>query len=353
MGRLIVSQLKHELTAAKQMGCERGEAICFNEGKAEPGSDSTLTPFGRAFYEGQANYFVIPYLILVLINVLVAAVSASYWSISAVAAAQILRQLQIHLRPLHLFRETWYNLAILFGLISCAFMVILTIQAWIAMAWVVATKWLIIGRRKEGRYEWDKSSYCQRWQLHLTLSRPLYRGYGNGGILGALAGSAYLVWYFRALGAVIGRDCSIFPGGFCGLMTEPDLVELGDNVNLDDCSVVAHINSRGNFALNRLKIGSGCVCRCRVYFETCTDWLGDCRCALRTGSRLLSGASMEDSSMLLEHTLLSSGETAEAGSVYAGWPARRLNTNAWKDGKVVRETSRRPAPASASPLACA
>ena len=33
---------------------------------------------------------------------------------------------------------------------------------------------------------------------------------------------------------------------------------------------------------------------------------------------------MEDHSMLLEHTLLASGEIAEAGEVYAGWPARRL-----------------------------
>jgi carbonic anhydrase/acetyltransferase-like protein (isoleucine patch superfamily) len=47
------------------------------------------------------------------------------------------------------------------------------------------------------------------------------------------------------------------------------------------------------------------------------------RCALRSGSRLLSGASMEENSMLLEHTLLASGEIAEAEEVYVGWPARR------------------------------
>lgn len=46
---------------------------------------------------------------------------------------------------------------------------------------------------------------------------------------------------------------------------------------------------------------------------------------MRSGSRLLSGASMEDSSMLLEHTLLTSGEIAESGGVYSGWPARRLD----------------------------
>jgi hypothetical protein len=43
------------------------------------------------------------------------------------------------------------------------------------------------------------------------------------------------------------------------------IFQLGDNVNLDDCSVVAHINSRGNFALNGLKIGNGCgSARCRL-----------------------------------------------------------------------------------------
>ena len=93
------------------------------------------------------------------------------------------------------------------------------------------------------------------------LSKPLYRGYGIGGILGAISGSAYIVWFFRALGAKVGRDCAIFAGGRVGLMTEPDLVELGDRVALDDCSVVAHINSRGNFSLNKLNIGSSYVFR--------------------------------------------------------------------------------------------
>jgi len=79
--------------------------------------------------------------------------------------------------------------------------------------------------------------------------------------------------------------------------------QIGDDVNIDDSSVVAHINSRGIFALNRLKIGNGC--------------------AMRSGSRLLSGASMEDKSMLCEHTLLVSGDIAESGYVYAGWPAQR------------------------------
>ena len=50
---------------------------------------------------------------------------------------------------------------------------------------------------------------------------------------------------------------------------------------------------------------------------------------MRSGSRLLSGASMEEDSMLLEHTLLTSGEIAESGGVYAGWPARPLDNDAY------------------------
>lgn len=107
------------------------------------------------------------------------------------------------------------------------------------------------------------------------------------------------------MGAKIGKDVTLWAGGRPGLMTEPDLVTLGDRVSLDDCSVVAHINSRGKFALNKLFIADGC--------------------ALRTGSRLLSGAQMEDYSMLLEHALLASGDIAEAGAVYAGWPAQQLD----------------------------
>jgi hypothetical protein len=34
---------------------------------------------------------------------------------------------------------------------------------------------------------------------------------------------------------------------------------------------------------------------------------------------------MEDNSMLCEHTLLISGDIADSGVAYVGWPARRLD----------------------------
>ncbi|KAF8887354.1 acetyl-CoA synthetase-like protein [Infundibulicybe gibba] len=285
------------------MGCEGGGAICLNRGPKEASTDSEeyITPFGKAFYQRKTDYFVFPYALILAINIVVAGyprdtgLSVLWWPPNA---------------PIYpdspsipgSFQSPLVSPCCALGFISVCFVIVLNTQALLSLLWVILTKWIVIGRRRAGRYEWDRSSYCQRWQLHLVLSRPLYKGYGSGGVLAPLHGSAYIVWYLRALGARIGKNCSIFAGS---LMTEPDLVELGDDVNLDDCSVVAHINSRGIFALNNLKLGHGC--------------------ALRSGSRLLSGASMEDSSMLSEHTLLTSGEIAEAGAVYAGWPAKRLD----------------------------
>lgn len=211
----------------KVMFSARGQAIRFAAGfkDVDPNSDTT-TPFGRAFYKREADYFVFPYFLLVLINIIVGACSAAYWSISAVAAAQVLRQLQIHLPQLHLFKDSWYRFGTVYGLIAVSFVIVLNLQALGALLWVILTKWIVIGRRREGPYHWDKSSYCQRWQLHLVLSRPLHRGYGNGGVLAPLTGSAYIVWYLRALGATIGKNCAIYPGGKAGLMTEPDLVQV-------------------------------------------------------------------------------------------------------------------------------
>ena len=163
---------------------------------------------------------------LLTINIAVACLSAAYWSISAVLAAQGLRLIQRTFPHLRLFRKTWYQFGLVYAFIAVAFIVALNLQAIIALLWVVVTKWIVIGRRRPGKCEWDKSSYCQRWQLHLVLSRPIYKGYGNGGVLAPFAGTAYMVWFYRALGAKIGKNCAIFAGGITGLMTEPDLLEV-------------------------------------------------------------------------------------------------------------------------------
>ena len=84
------------------------------------------------------------------------------------------------------------------------------------------------------------------------------------------------------------------------MMTEPDLVQIGQGSCVDDAYLIAHINTRGVFRLNRIYVGNYCV--------------------LKSNSRLLSGSGMEDNSILLEHTLVLSGEEVDKNGVRQGWP---------------------------------
>lgn len=145
-------------------------SIRFSKGLGVELDEDTITPFGRAFYKREASYFVFPYPLLVLINVLVSCLSAAWWSLAAVAAAQILRQLYIHLGYLNLFAATWYRPATTYGLIASAFVVLLTIQSVISLAWVIIWKWIVIRRRQEGSCPWDKSSYCTCFTLQNAVT---------------------------------------------------------------------------------------------------------------------------------------------------------------------------------------
>lgn len=63
-------------------------------------------------------------------------------------------------------------------------------------------------------------------------------------------------------------------------MPEPDLVTLGDRTVVDCASIVAHLNTRGNFELAHITVEE--------------------ECTLRTRSRIQQGVHMETGSMLLE-----------------------------------------------------
>lgn len=153
------------------------------------------------------------------INVFMRMFSAVYWSMSAVAVSQILH---------HIFRLHWDRLGILlYGVVAPCFIIIYSFQGILAILFVVATSWLVIGPRQPGNYDWDQSNYCQMWNLHITLTH-IMKGTGDTGVLPSLAGTAYMVWYLRALGAKIGKNCAIWPSGQfdVGSMTEPDLIEV-------------------------------------------------------------------------------------------------------------------------------
>ncbi|KAI1340843.1 hypothetical protein F5Y15DRAFT_422716 [Xylariaceae sp. FL0016] len=265
--------------------------------------DDTASPFGRAFYLRMAPYYVLrPWQIFFVSSFVIVAVHL-YWDATSISSIQVLATIA------HKF-EAQNNGAppsfgVVFGLFAALISGLVTVQVCLAIGFLIASKWVLLGRRQPGNYDWDKSSYCQRWQLYLTMERLRQRCMGGNGILSFFTGTAYVVWYFRALGATIGRDCALFVNGKPSLLfTEPDLLTLGDRVVVDNASLVGHVNTRGKFDLNRLRVGD--------------------RSVLRSNSRLLSGAEMGADSCLLEHTLVMGGDIVGEGETMQGWPATRF-----------------------------
>lgn len=262
-----------------------------------------MSPFGRAFYLKKANYKVYSLKQIVMYSTFITVITAVFWNVPSISAIQIVAR--IFRSNEEGFRQKWYDVPALYFLFFVFIAILNTIHTIVALAITIGAKWILLGRRQPGNYDWDKSPYCQNWQLYLCiekLRRYCFRGHG---ILGMLTGTHWLVLYFRALGATVGDNCALFANGRPSLMfTEPDLITIGDRTVIDDASVVAHINTRGKFDLNRLEIGE--------------------RCLMRSNSRLLSGATMKDDSALLEHTLIMGGDVVEKGWTMQGWPADRF-----------------------------
>lgn len=269
-------------------------------------TDVSTSPFGRAFYKHQAPYYVLRQWQIFLYSSIIIVFAHVFWDAASISSVQLVALVFRTARKLGNM-SPWDPFA-LFALFGGFISVLISIQAAMSLAIIIVAKWVLLGRRQPGNYSWDKSSYCQRWQIFLTIEKLRLRCFQGSGLLGMFTGTAYMVWYFRAMGAEIGKDCALFVNGRPSLMlTEPDLLTLGDRVTVDDASLVGHINTRGKFDLNRLRVGD--------------------RSVLRTNSRLLSGAEMGPDSCLLEHTLIMAGDVVDEGATMQGWPAGRFRAN--------------------------
>ncbi|MCJ1246778.1 hypothetical protein MMC30_003987 [Trapelia coarctata] len=270
------------------------------ERKAKKPADPRASPFGKAFYEGQATYHVFGMPIIFLYSIFTNIFVTIYWNIAPISAIQVLaKAMKAHPST---FGPSFVRPLAIYCLFLSVVILVMAFQALLALGIVIGAKWALMGRRMPGKYDWDTSSYCQRWQLLLTIERLRRHCYGGNGIIGLLTGTHFAVLYIRALGGTVGKDCALWAGGHTSLLfTEPDLLTLGDRVTVDDASLVAHVNSRGNFSLNALSVGD--------------------RSVLRSGSRLLSGAQMGEDACLLEHTLVMAGDVVDTRATYQGWPA--------------------------------
>ena len=181
-------------------------------------------------------------------------------------------------------------------LIIGAFVLIMSVFKAIGLMISIATKWLVIGQRSPGKHSWDHSRYLMSWKIWFPLlqAEPSMEQF--------FCGSVYFVMYYRALGATIGTDVCLNPLGTGLILPEPDLVEIGDNACVNASTIVCHNNNGGYFELATIEIRENVT--------------------LRSGVRVMQSSFISADARLLEHTLITPGDTVPQGATWQGWPVR-------------------------------
>jgi len=162
-----------------------------------------------------------------------------------------------------------------------------------ALLFAVAVKWVVMGRYvPRERPLW--SSFVWATELVAAVCEWL----GDTYLVRTLLGTPYACWYFRLLGAKIGRRVYLDTTE----MTEFDLIEIGDDVALNDtCTIQTHLFEDRVMKMSYVRIGN--------------------RCSVGAGSTVLYDTHMGDGSSLEDLSLLMKGEALPAGTAWTGIPA--------------------------------
>jgi non-ribosomal peptide synthetase-like protein len=130
--------------------------------------------------------------------------------------------------------------------------------------------------------------------LHEHLAEPF--------LVGALTGTPFVCWYFRLLGARIGRRVYLETTDF----SEFDLVRIGDQAALNaDCTIQTHLFEDRVMKMSTIHIAP--------------------RCKVGAGSLVLYDTRMEAGASLGDLSLLMKGEVLPAWTNWEGIPARPEN----------------------------
>ena len=130
------------------------------------GDSSTLRPFGRAFYNGEADYFVYPIVLINMFTIFVRVAVAALSSLPIIGAMHLgagyFYGWPVASRNYNLYQVTTHEFYTVVLLIYI-FMHFIHVNIWLMME--VFSKWLFIGRRSEGRFNYDTSNYGQNWEV--------------------------------------------------------------------------------------------------------------------------------------------------------------------------------------------
>ena len=167
------------------------------------------------------------------------------------------------------------------------------LMASLAMA---AFKWLMMGRYRP----------CEKplwspfvWRTEAVTA--LLDSFASPFFLDLLAGTPFIVWFFRLLGAKIGKRVYLDTTE----LTEFDLVKIGDDAAVNhDCTLQTHLFEDRVMKMSTVEIGAGCH-------------LGSMSLILYD-THLEPGSSVDDLSLVMK------GETLPARTHWTGIPGRRL-----------------------------
>jgi non-ribosomal peptide synthetase-like protein len=158
------------------------------------------------------------------------------------------------------------------------------------MLLAIAIKWLVIGRYRAGEYPLWGLYYFRFWLVH-TIQSSVPVAY--------LSGTPWLNWYYRLLGAKVGKDVHLSTPGF----TCSDLVSVGDRTCVGaEASLTGYHVENGRLIIGSIQLGCDCFVGARA--------------VVRENTTLEDGAALEDLS------LLSAGKTIPTGQRWQGSPAR-------------------------------
>jgi non-ribosomal peptide synthetase-like protein len=169
----------------------------------------------------------------------------------------------------------------------------------VAVAFTVLMKWILVGRYRAG----EKPLWCSFvWRNELI--NALHEHLADAWLLGMLTRTPFVCWYFRLLGAKIGRRVYMDTTDF----SEFDLASVGDEAMLNaDCTMQTHL-----FEDRVMKMGTVAIAA---------------NCKVGTGTLVLYDTKMENGATLGELSLLMKGETLPPDTRWTGIPARREESN--------------------------
>jgi non-ribosomal peptide synthetase-like protein len=159
-----------------------------------------------------------------------------------------------------------------------------------ALLLAIAAKWILLGRVRPGRHPLWGWYHVRHWLVtRIVDTLPL----------DLLAGTPLLCWFYRGLGARIGRDVHIGTRSIEGF----DLVRIGDGSSLGArARLIGSKTEDGVLVLGPVRIASGCFVGTRSSLEPHT--------------RMEDGARLEDLSFL------PGGSRIRAGETWSGAPAQ-------------------------------